>query len=84
LPVQSKYHHRHYLDITQDLSVNADGCSFKVFKPSWYWWKLLAGCYWNIKLETRLFDVLCTPFIISFFIFYRRRRTGIKQTNHGT
>jgi hypothetical protein len=36
LPVQSKYHHRNYLDITQDLSVNADGCSFKVFKPSWY------------------------------------------------
>ena len=27
LPVQSKYHHRHYLDITQDLSVIADGCS---------------------------------------------------------
>ena len=27
LPVQSKYQHRHYLDITQDLSVIADGCS---------------------------------------------------------
>jgi hypothetical protein len=27
LPVQSKYHHRHYLDITQGINVIADGCN---------------------------------------------------------
>ena len=37
-----------------------------------------------MKLETRLFDVLCSRFIISFCIIYRGRRTDIKHINNGT